>query len=83
MYPTKATFKNELSNEITIQIRNVMGDQEGLEDSIQIDIEGPGSQVEQTLTPVEAYVLMRLLEQHFGFKPFVKEDLEVKIVDIG
>lgn len=60
-YPLKLTFKNELNNEITIQIRNVMGAQEGLEDSVQIDIMGPNSDVEQTLTHWETEALSHLL----------------------
>lgn len=63
-YPTKHTFINELGNEITIQIRNVMGTDEALDHCIEIDIEGPDSSDEWTITPMEAYYLRDLLAEH-------------------
>lgn len=64
MYPTKQTFKNELGNEITIQIRSVMGTDEALDHCIEIDIQGPSSSDEWTITPQEACILRDLLSEH-------------------
>lgn len=68
-YPTKATFENELSKKITIQIRNVMGYDEALDHCVEIDIErtDPVDSDEWTITPVEAFVLLELLAEHFDY----------------
>lgn len=63
-YPTKRAFTNELGNEITIQIRNVIGTDEALDHCIEIDIEGPNSSDEWTVTPQEACILRDLLAEH-------------------
>lgn len=63
-YPTKCAFMNELDNEITIQIRNVMSTNDVLDHCIEIDIEGPDSFTELTITPMEARVLRDLLNTH-------------------
>lgn len=63
-YPTKRAFVNELGNEITIQVRNVMGTDELLDHCIEIDIEGPNSSDEWTITPLEAGYLSSALLEH-------------------
>lgn len=63
-YPTRRKFENELGNPIMIQIRNVMGTDEVLDHSVEIDIEGPNSSDEWTLTPQEACILRDLLNEH-------------------
>lgn len=63
-YPTKREFKNELSNDITIAIRNVMSTDEALDYCIEIDIWGPNSQDEWTITPQEACIHRDLLSEH-------------------
>lgn len=63
-YPTERKFINELGNEITILIRNVMGHEEEIETSIEIDILGPNSQNEWILTQKEAGYLSSALLEH-------------------
>lgn len=66
-YPIRHKFENELGNPIMLQIRNVMGTDEVLDHCVEIDIEGPNSSDEWTITPMEAFILMELLCEHHGY----------------
>lgn len=59
------TFTNELGREITINVRDVMGDRPGLEDAIQLDIFSDESQDEWTITDWEARTLLTCLKERF------------------